>query len=221
MSNSVNITQVEGNSINVNKTDNTVTLQDQNRRIIVTDNNCETTVDVTQPITEVVTVNTLGGPRGAVGPVGPVGPEGPPVDTSALATTASNIFVGNQTITGSVDITGSLAVSLTQQSLNKIVVWDESDNKFYYRDQTDIDDDWYDGGTFITSSKNLKVTASFTIDIADKGPDFFLIKSGSKTVAQFNNQGVFILGTFDYTPIPQAGGIFYSSSNEFFVGIEE
>lgn len=199
-------------NICINKTDNTVSLTEQNNRIIITDNKCYNTVEVTQPITNVVTVNTLG-------PQGPVGPAGDSVFTRVSESLYS--ATASFDITGSIDITGSLAVSLTQQTLNKIVVWDESDNKFYYANQSDLDDDdWYDGGTFITSSKNVEITGSFVVDIANQGPSFFLIKSGSKTVAQFNSQGVFTLGTFDYTPDPVEGGIFYSGSGEFFVGLE-
>jgi hypothetical protein len=45
-------------SININQNNNTVSLQDQNRKITITDNVHEKTVNITQPITSVVSVNT-------------------------------------------------------------------------------------------------------------------------------------------------------------------
>ena len=46
-------------SINVNQNNNTVSLQDQNRKITISDNVHEKTVNVTQPITNVVNVVSL------------------------------------------------------------------------------------------------------------------------------------------------------------------
>jgi hypothetical protein len=59
------------NTINVNQNNNNVSLEDNNRKITVINNNTGTSIEVTQPITSVVTV-------GAIGPQGPQGPIGPP-----------------------------------------------------------------------------------------------------------------------------------------------
>ncbi len=50
------------------------------------------------------------GPQGPVGPTGPQGPSGS-VDTSFLATTGSNTFIGNQIITGNVTVSGTASIN--------------------------------------------------------------------------------------------------------------
>ena len=66
------------NTINVNQNNNTVSLQDNNRQVVVTDNNTGTTINVTQPVTSVITVSAIGpqGPQGEQGPSGSQGPQG-------------------------------------------------------------------------------------------------------------------------------------------------
>jgi hypothetical protein len=89
-------------TLNINNTDNQVTAVNANQSIIVTDNGSttQTSITVTQPVTSIVLVNALG-------PVGPSG-NGGNINTSSFATTGSNTFIGNQIITGSVYISGSL-----------------------------------------------------------------------------------------------------------------
>jgi hypothetical protein len=82
-------------SINVNQNNNNVDIQDQNGRLTITDNNAGTTVNVTQPISSIVTVS-------AIGPQGPVGP----IQTSGSFTGS---FSGS--FTGSLQGTASNAVS--------------------------------------------------------------------------------------------------------------
>jgi hypothetical protein len=93
-------------TVNINTENNIVSVIDTNQIVFVTDNNKNTTVSVTQPNTNVIQVNTPG-PQGAQGTGG-----GSSIDTSSFATTGSNVFIGNQTITGSVistlGFTGSL-----------------------------------------------------------------------------------------------------------------
>lgn len=127
---------------------------------------------------------------------------------------------GSIPVTGSLGISGSLSVTLTQRTLDKIVVFDDTDDTLYYiSGNIGGDDDWYDGTTFVSTSKNVLITASIDIAGGADLPHFFLIKSGSKTVAKFNNEGVLVLGAFDTPPTPVSGGIFYSSSGDLFIGI--
>jgi len=65
-------------TVNVNQNNNTVTLDDQNRKITVTDNKTSTTVNISQPITRVITVSTPGprGPQGLTGETGASGERG-------------------------------------------------------------------------------------------------------------------------------------------------
>lgn len=66
------------NTVNVNQNNNVVTLDDQNRGIIVTDNKTNNTVNISQPVTKVVTVSSIGirGPQGPQGPQGEIGASG-------------------------------------------------------------------------------------------------------------------------------------------------
>jgi hypothetical protein len=118
-------------SININQNNNVVTLQDNNGSLSITNNNTGTTINVTQPVTNVVTV-------AAIGPQGPVGPI--PISgaftgsfsgsfTGSLQGTASNAvsasyaltasyltgyvspfpFTGSAIISGSLEVTGSVS----------------------------------------------------------------------------------------------------------------
>jgi hypothetical protein len=87
-------------TVNINTENNTVSIQDINQEISVTDNNKNTTVSIPQTNTNVIQVNTPG-PQGPVGPVG-TGGGGSSIDTGSFATTGSNVFIGNQTISGSI-----------------------------------------------------------------------------------------------------------------------
>lgn len=88
-------------SININQNNNDVTLQDNNRSISITDNNAGTTINVTQPVTNVVTVATPG-------PQGPVGP----IPTSGSFTGSfSGSFIGDLTGTASYATSASYALT--------------------------------------------------------------------------------------------------------------
>jgi hypothetical protein len=99
-------------SINIIPNDNVISVQDSNNQITITSNTSNVVVDVTQPITN--TVQVLTGPQGQKGDQGPVGPSGSSanIDTGSLATTGSNVFIGNQTITGSLiqGLAGNIAI---------------------------------------------------------------------------------------------------------------
>jgi len=67
--------------------------------------------------------------------------------------------------------------------------------------------------TFGKTDGLLRVSGSFEITGSDVS-DSFIIKSGSNFNAfKVNNEGVSVLGDFQYTPTVEDGGIMYSSSN--------
>ena len=68
-------------TVNVNQNNNTVTLDDQNRSITVTDNKTNNIINISQPLTRVVTVSTPG-PRGPQGTPGSPGIAGSPASRS-------------------------------------------------------------------------------------------------------------------------------------------
>lgn len=110
-------------SINVNQNNNTVSLQDQNRKITITDNVQEKTVNVTQPVTNVVNVVTLGptGPQGATGP------------SSSLST---DLEVRNITASGNISSSGT--GSLGYMLLPNLPTSDPGVNGVVFRSGNDL-----------------------------------------------------------------------------------
>ena len=106
-------------STNVNTTTNTIVVQNANQTITVVDNNnnISNTVNVTQPLVNIVEVNTPG-PRGPQGPAGSSITGGAtnyiPVWSSTSSLTTSSIYVSSSTviITGSLSVSGSITSSL-------------------------------------------------------------------------------------------------------------
>jgi len=92
------------NIVNINNTDNNITVTNANQKVIVTDNNTGISVNVTNPKTSIVQVNALG-PQGGIGAQGPAGN----IDTSSFVTTSSfNTFTSSYN-------TGSFSGSFTGQ----------------------------------------------------------------------------------------------------------
>jgi len=96
------------NYVNVNQTSNTVQLQNTDRQVIITGTPEQRDVTVVQPEVSVVTVSTIG-PQG---PRGERGQDGVSVDTGSFAITGSNTFIGNQIISGTLNVTGGVTSSL-------------------------------------------------------------------------------------------------------------
>jgi len=88
-------------------------------KVKVVNNTTNTSVTVSQPVTQVVKVVTTG-PQG---PAGPAGAAGAIPNTGSFATTGSNTFIGNQTITGSLSQgTGSIATGVYSHAEGEITV---------------------------------------------------------------------------------------------------
>ena len=85
-------------AVNITTDTNTVKVTSTStNKVTVVDNGNNTSVTVSQPITRVIKVAT----------VGPQGPAGVIPNTGSFATTGSNSFIGNQVITGSLLVSGS------------------------------------------------------------------------------------------------------------------
>lgn len=80
-------------SVQVNTNTNTVSIQNVHQTITIVDNENNNTVNVSQPLVNVIEVATPG-------PQGPVGPAGGGINVGSFATTGSNTFVGSQIISG-------------------------------------------------------------------------------------------------------------------------
>ena len=96
------------NYVNVNQTSNTVQLQNTDRQVVITGTPEQRDVTIVQPEVSVVTVSTVG-PQG---PRGERGQDGAGIETGSLATTGSNTFIGNQIISGTLNVTGGVTGSL-------------------------------------------------------------------------------------------------------------
>ena len=102
-----------GNSIEINSNVNDINIQpDFNKITVVNPDGCFVTI--TQPITNVIQVATPG-PAGSAGPAGPSGSAGT-FETGSFATTGSNNFIGNQIITGSLEVTEVITGSIVSAS---------------------------------------------------------------------------------------------------------
>lgn len=71
-------------------------------------------------------------------------------------------------------------------------------------------------GTLFSST----VSSSQVQISGDNVNDLFLVKLEGENKLIINAQGVTVLGQFNITPTAVAGGLFYSSSNDFFLGLE-
>lgn len=71
------------------------------------------------------------------------------------------------------------------------------------------------GTLFSTTVSSSQVQIS-----GDNVNDLFLVKLEGENKLIINAQGVTVLGQFNITPTATAGGLFYSASNDFFLGFE-
>tara|TARA_R110002153_G_scaffold3349_2_gene16333 strand:+ start:7379 stop:7666 length:288 start_codon:yes stop_codon:yes gene_type:complete len=80
-----------------------------------------------------------------------------------------------------------------------------------------------DIGEFLTGSLNISGSFSHTgsvyIDL-DGIEDEFNIRVAGKQQLKVNTEGVLQIASQSITPTPIDGGLFYSSSNEFFFGFK-
>ena len=64
------------------------------------------------------------------------------------------------------------------------------------------------------------VSSSQVQILGDNVNDLFLVKLEGDNKLIINAQGVTVLGQFNITPTATAGGLFYSASNDFFLGFD-
>jgi hypothetical protein len=75
-------------------------------------------------------------------------------------------------------------------------------------------------GTVITNLITTgSITASVQIGPAATIPYFFLIQSGSTEMLKINGERVVVLESRTDTPTAVTGGLFYSASGDFFLGM--
>jgi len=102
-------------------------------------------------------------------------------------------------LTGSLSISGSLFIN--NQEITS----------------TGVSSIFSETGSYYSTTNNLKITGSLTVDISDTDKEFSVENNGN-SIFKVNRDGFIKLTENNSTPIPEAGGMMYSSSNEFFLG---
>lgn len=105
----------------------------------------------------------------------------------------SGIFSGSLKVTGSIQLNGTDLTVLVDPSIFR---------------QT---------GSYFNATSNIGVTGSLKVNISNPQDSFSVVSSGSQVV-KITNNGVLQFASQSQTPTPTPGGIFYSSSNEFYFG---
>ena len=79
------------------------------------------------------------------------------------------------------------------------------------------DDDWYIGNTFLTASKDIRITGSLLVTHTASNLDFFVVNSGSYDVFKINSEGITQFFAYADAPEPWAtanyGGLYFQSSS--------
>ena len=79
------------------------------------------------------------------------------------------------------------------------------------------DDDWYIGDTFLTASKDVRITGSLLVTHTASNLDFFVVNSGSYEIFKINSEGITQFFAYADAPEPWAtanyGGLYFQSSS--------
>lgn len=106
------------------------------------------------------------------------------------------IFTGSLYVSGSVNVTGSLTVDGI----------DIVDASIFRRT-----------GSYYSTTNDLKVTGSLQLEL-DGISDYFSISVGGEEKFKINEEGVAVYAPQAQTPTAVTGGLFYSSSDAYFLG---
>jgi len=108
--------------------------------------------------------------------------------------------VGEVSLTGSINLSGSFF-------LNDVDILQQVADSGIFR-QT---------GSFWATTNNLQITGSLKVNLPEE--ETFEIATEGTERFKINEEGVLVLAPFIDTPTPVFGGIIYSGSNEFFLGL--
>lgn len=111
----------------------------------------------------------------------------------------SNHLSGSGQLTGSLELSGSLFVNGQEIT------------------STEVAGIFSETGSYYSTTNDLKVTGSLNILLDDNNKEF-TVSSTTQDEFTVNNEGVVILGVKSGPVTAVEGGIFYSSSNEFYLG---
>lgn len=105
---------------------------------------------------------------------------------------------GSGNLTGSLNITGSIFLN-----------GDEVTPSVFRRT-----------GSYYSATSDIKITGSLNLNF-DGIEDYFSIQVNGTERFKVNEEGVMVLSAFDETPSAIAGGMFYSSSDAYYLGFVE
>jgi len=157
---------------------------------------------------------------------------------SGNLTGSLNLF-GDQTVTGDVTVGGTLTAQEFKSELVSASILFESGSSLFGNSSDDThiftgsvnisgsifinDIDLEDStifrrtGSYFATTNDLQVTGSLRLNL-DGVSDYFSVDIQGESQFKINEEGVLQVSTKDITPTAVTGGLFYSSSNEYFLG---
>lgn len=99
---------------------------------------------------------------------------------------------------GSLNVTGSIVLNGIDLSINQSI----------FR-QT---------GSYWNTTRNIGITGSLSLNINPSNNDSVVVSVSGQEKLRVNTEGIVQLASQSPTPTPIAGGIFYSSSDAFYLG---
>ena len=73
-------------------------------------------------------------------------------------------------------------------------------------------------GSYWNTTRNIGITGSFQLALDGGVGNYFAVSVGGQEKIKVNTEGTFQLAPQDQTPTAVTGGIFYSSSDAFYLG---
>jgi len=163
--------------------------------------------------------------------------------TSSYALKTGNTFTGTQNIDGNLNVTGDIVAEryivsssvthLTQSfSSGSTIFGDSIDDTHLFTGSLSVTGSFFlnnrnisdavgrifkQTGSFFSTTNDVRITGSTFIEL--NGTDTFDVRIQGEKKFSVNAEGVVMLGAFTSAPTPVAGGMFYSSSNDFYLGI--
>jgi len=197
------------------------------RHIVITNNSCNESTNVTQEITSIVDVNTIG-------PQGPIGPQGIQGVPGSLTSASSLNIIGSVTASGNISGSGHLVISGITSSGHLIPSADST----YNLGEDNPEKRWasiYADGIAVSTTTTGNIRLQGDLSILNRAQTSYIPFStrditGDETVMNLSNIGTLSAnstGSFehlklDYDKIPSSnpnikGVIYRNGSNQLFI----
>ena len=109
-----------------------------------------------------------------------------------------DVDLSNSVYSGSLNVTGSIVLNGIDLSINQSI----------FR-QT---------GSYWNTTRNIGITGSFQLALDGGVGNYFAVSVGGQEKIKINTEGTLQLAPQDITPTAVSGGLFYSSSDAFYLG---